>query len=163
MSGISCGFILPGTPGAIWLFANPGCLLQGQLVICSCPMCLSYAWMCSPVGERSVWEHGETRSKGLHSEMAQSHQPSNKCKRKQMWGNFYTHQTGKIKPILGHGVGKWNWMFSSLMERESTSKFPPLVVWKMCKSFDLDVTSLGFYPKQTEKFTKMVVQVHLVR
>lgn len=47
------------------------------------------------------------------------------------------------------------------LDRGSTSKFPHMVIWQMCSPFDLDITLLGVYPKQTGRLQRRVgVQVH---
>lgn len=127
MPGISCGFILSGFApllGATWLCANPGCPLQGQLG------CLSSAWMCSHVGERSTREHGKTHqgSWGLHSEMAQSYQRASKCKPKHTQGTFLRFSNWRDETHIerGSGLMKWNWVFSSWWRENQPVNFP---VW----------------------------------
>lgn len=68
-----------------------------------------------------------------------------------------------MKQTLRLGVDEKKSNVFILMERESTSKFPRMVIWKMCSPFDLDLILLGVYVKQTEVFTKMVIQILLVQ
>lgn len=141
------------------------CYFRAIGVIWLCSMCLSYAWIYSSVDDRGAGGHAK-HSRSLEA-LAQKWYILT-----SYWINANLNKYKVLFPLIklerwnkywGTGLVKWNWMLSYLVEKESTGKFPHMVTWQMFCPFDLDTTLLGVYPKQTEKCTKIGVQVHLVQ